>query len=479
MSKFIKFSKQLLEFQSLYVLREIGRQVGVKSPSSTKREDLIEKILLIQSGKLEPVEVSKQGAPSRPVDVSMFYLEEIRKPIGIEQPDESVIKMIESAEKHASSKIVFNESPLNAKGVLEITQNGYGFLRNDNFLPSDDDVYVSIQMIRNNYLKNGDYIEGEARSVQSASAPSLQKINKLNGKKFQVNYERAKFDNLTAYYPTEKISLSTENNDTLNRIIDLFAPLGFGQRGLIVAPPKTGKTTVIKKVADAIVKNYPKAKLFVLLVDERPEEVTDILRSVKGEIGYSTFDKAPENHIRVAELLLESAKRLVENGEDVVILMDSITKLARAYNNTVESSGKTLTGGVNPTSLVLPKKIFGSARNVIEGGSLTIISTALIETGSRMDEVIYEEFKGTGNMEIHLSRALSERRIFPAIDILKSGTRKEELLLSEEELKVSYKLRKLLANKKDATETLIDIIENTSSNKELINRIDEIIKENN
>ncbi|MBQ7642916.1 MAG: transcription termination factor Rho, partial [Clostridia bacterium] len=286
--------------------------------------------------------------------------------------------------------------------------------------------------------------------------------------------KRTNFDDLIPYYPTKRLKLENATNadDVAIRCIDLFAPIGKGQRGLIVAPPKAGKTTLLKKIAQAIESNYPDVKLIILLIDERPEEVTDIKRSVKGEVVFSTFDENAEHHIRAAELVINRAKRLVEVGQDVVILMDSITRLARAYNNTIDSSGKTLSGGLDPAALNGPKRFFGAARNIDDGGSLTVLSTALIETGSRLDDVIYEEFKGTGNMEIHLSRELSEKRIFPAIDLYKSGTRKDELLLSEKELATVYKLRKILSERSDATDTLIEMMKKSKNNDDLISKID-------
>ncbi|MBQ4097986.1 MAG: transcription termination factor Rho, partial [Clostridia bacterium] len=307
---------------------------------------------------------------------------------------------------------------------------------------------------------------------------ALQNVVTINDLDPRLFLTRKSFDELTPFYPDEKINLEVEGmeTDVALRCIDIFSPIGKGQRGLIVAPPKTGKTTLLKLIAGAIESNYPAVKLIVLLIDERPEEVTDIKRSVVSEVVYSTFDESPAHHVRTAEAVINRAKRMLEVGKDVVILMDSITRLTRAYNSVVESSGKTLSGGLDPQAMQGPKRIFGAARNVEGGGSLTILSTALIETGSRMDDVIYEEFKGTGNMEIHLSRGLSEKRIFPAIDLNKSGTRKEELLLNKEEIDLSYKLRRILSEEEDATDKLIDMMKKTKNNKDLAKKVDVYFK---
>ena len=303
--------------------------------------------------------------------------------------------------------------------------------------------------------------------------PSLIFVGEVNGEAPEKAYRRKKFDDLTPIYPTERIKLETEPNEYAMRMIDLISPIGKGQRGMIVAPPKVGKTTLIKKFANSITKNNPEIELIVLLIDERPEEVTDMKRSIKGDVIYSTFDELPEHHVKVAEMVLERAKRLTEHGKDVIILLDSITRLARAYNLVIPPSGRTLSGGLDPAALHKPKKFFGAARNIENGGSLTILATALVETGSRMDEVIFEEFKGTGNMEVHLDRSLSEKRIFPAIDINKSGTRREEKLLTPEELKTVFGLRKALSSKpvSEVTEQLINLMMTTKNNEEFIQKI--------
>lgn len=344
------------------------------------------------------------------------------------------------------------------EGILEVLPDGYGFLRGENYLSTPKDVYISPIQIRRFKLDKGDKIKGIARLPKEGEKfPALIYVGEVNGEAPEKAYRRQKFDDLTPIYPEERIRLETVPNEYAMRIIDLMSPIGKGQRGMIVAPPKVGKTTLLKKIANSITTNNPEIELIVLLIDERPEEVTDMKRSIKGDVIYSTFDELPEHHVKVAEMVLERAKRLTEQKKDVVILLDSITRLARAYNLSIPSSGRTLSGGLDPSALHKPKKFFGAARNIENGGSLTILATALIETGSRMDDVIFEEFKGTGNMEVHLDRKLSEKRIFPAIDINKSGTRREELLLEPKELETVFALRKAMSTMSvaDVTEELI------------------------
>lgn len=359
-------------------------------------------------------------------------------------------------------------------GILDILPEGYGFLRTRGYLPSEEDIYVSLSQIRRFHLKRGDEIQGQVRPPKdSEKYNALLRIEKVNGDNPEVCRERKQFEQLTPLFPLERLRLETPDEVTAPRIIDLIAPIGKGQRGLIVSPPKAGKTTILKQIANSITYNNPEVKLIVLLVDERPEEVTDMERSVKGEVISSTFDQPSDNHIQVAELVLERAKRLVEHNHDVVILLDSITRLARAYNLATPTSGRILSGGVDSTALYPPKRFFGAARNIEDGGSLTIIATALVETGSRMDEVIFEEFKGTGNMELHLDRKLADKRIFPAIEIDKSGTRKEELIMEPEEAQVVWKLRRVLhaLDPSAAIELLIDKIRSTKNNQEFLNEI--------
>ncbi len=359
-------------------------------------------------------------------------------------------------------------------GILDILPEGYGFLRARGYLPSEDDIYVSLSQIRRFHLKRGDEILGQVRPPKdSEKYNALLRIEKVNSDNPEVCRDRKQFDQLTPLFPLQRLRLETPDEVTAPRIIDLIAPIGKGQRGLIVSPPKAGKTTILKQIANSITRNNPEVKLIVLLVDERPEEVTDMERSVDGEVNSSTFDQPSDNHIQVAELVLERAKRLVEHNHDVVILLDSITRLARAYNLSTPTSGRILSGGVDSTALYPPKRFFGAARNIEDGGSLTIMATALVETGSRMDEVIFEEFKGTGNMELHLDRKLADKRIFPAIEIDKSGTRKEELIMSPEEAQVVWKLRRVLhsLDPSAAIELLIDKIRNTKNNPEFLSEI--------
>lgn len=365
-----------------------------------------------------------------------------------------------------------------AEGVLEVLPDGFGFLRSDNYLSGPKDVYISVAQIRRFNLRTGDKVTGKTRPVKEGEKfQALLYITAVNDEEPEKAYRRKPFDELVPIYPEQRLTLENKANsrDIAIRIIDLIAPIGKGQRGTIVSPPKAGKTILLKKIANSISINYPEVYLLVLLIDERPEEVTDMQRSIKGEVIYSTFDELPEHHTKVAEMVLERAHRLVEQGKDVVILLDSITRLARAYNQTVPPTGRTLSGGLDSTALHKPKRFFGSARNIEEGGSLTIIATALVDTGSRMDEIIFEEFKGTGNMEIHLDRRLSEKRIFPAIDLNKSGTRREELLLTQKELEGVWTIRKVLSsgNNNEATEQLLNMMVKTDSNNEFLTRIKE------
>ena len=365
------------------------------------------------------------------------------------------------------------------QGVLEILQDGWGFLRHTNFSPTITDVYVSQSQIKRFGLKTGDLVSGQVRPPKdSEKYYSLLRVQAVNNENPDSARARKHFDDLTPIYPDEQLVLETRADNISARLIDLIAPIGKGQRGLIVAPPKAGKTTLLKMIANSITTNYPEVVLIVLLIDERPEEVTDIRRSVNGMVVSSTFDELPENHMRVADMILEMSKRLVESGKDVVVLLDSITRLSRASNLTVNPSGRTLSGGLDPSALYRPKRFIGAARNIEEGGSLTVIGTALVETGSRMDDAIFEEFKATGNMELVLDRNLAERRIFPAIDAKRSGTRHDELLFDEDTLKRVWQLHKLLAalDMAEATELLIDRLKHTKSNKEFLQIVDKTIK---
>lgn len=427
------------ELQTLKIkeLQEVAKKNGVKNISKLKKDELIEKIIgeLVEEKKEEK---NNDNEPS--VAGEIVYSDPVRR-----------------------TNLM--------SGVLEVLADGYGFLRSDNYQSGENDVYVSSNQIRRFNLKTGDYIVGNTRMQHEGERyQALLYVQTVNGDKVDVSIRRKAFDDLTPVYPTERIRLERGRNDFSMRMIDLVAPIGKGQRGIIVAPPKAGKTTLLKSIANSIAENNPDVHLIVLLIDERPEEVTDMQRSIKGDVIYSTFDEEPSNHTKVAEIVLERAKRLVEHKKDVVILLDSITRLARAYNLTVMPSGRTLSGGLDPGALYKPKRFFGAARNIEDGGSLTILATALIETGSRMDDVIFEEFKGTGNMEVHLDRKLQEKRVFPAIDIAKSGTRKEELLLDQKELEAIWSIRKAYSsqNTAEVTESIINQLTKTDSNGELV-----------
>nr|WP_282751379.1 transcription termination factor Rho [Emergencia timonensis] len=404
----------------------------------------------------------------------------------IEEPDapeekKEIICCEEEAEKRRKISVreEKKEQPRpEVEGILEIAEGGFGFLRFNNFLTSDKDVYVSPTQIRRFNLKTGDQIKGISRLPNEGERfGALLYVLTVNGDEPGVAIRRPDFEDLTPIFPRERLTLEDGSRDLSMRLIDLIAPIGKGQRGVIVAPPKAGKTTLLKRVANSIEKRHPEAEMIVLLIDERPEEVTDMKRSLNGgEVIYSTFDELPQHHVKVAEMVLARAQRLVEHGKDVVILLDSITRLARAYNLVVPSSGRTLSGGLDPGALHKPKKFFGAARNIEEGGSITILATALVETGSRMDDVIFEEFKGTGNMELHLDRKLSEKRIFPAIDLNKSGTRKEDLLMTQDELEAIWAMRRQMANSptQDVTETIIDNLAHTKNNSDFVQIIKKI-----
>ena len=397
---------------------------------------------------------------------TLVQLHELAKNLDIQnykqlKKNDLIFKMLQAKTK--------NNDVIYARGVLEILSEGYGFLRTNNYLPSSEDIYVSQTQIRKFGLCVGDTVAGEIRPPKDDERYfSLLKVESINWKNVDDIKDRTLFSNLTPIYPDEKLTLETDPNILSGRILNMMVPIGKGQRSMVVSPPKAGKTSIIKEIANAVTINHPEILIKVLLVDERPREVTDMERSISGEVIYSTFDEPPEQHVKVSELVLESAKRLVECGKDVLILLDSITRLARAYNLVVPPSGRTLSGGLDPSSLHKPKRFFGGARNIENGGSLTIIATALVDTGSRMDDIIYEEFKGTGNMELHLDRKLANRRVFPAIDITHSGTRKEELLLDEATLKKSYLLRKNIHSESSAEE-LIQLLSRSTSNDDFLN----------
>lgn len=406
-------------------------------------------------------------------------LDEIDSNIDTIKVDDNTIdknKEIDKAEKKIVLEKYIEEADslgeiIHVQGILEVHVDGYGFLRTNNYLTSDEDVYISPSQIRRFHLRTGDKVKGITRAPKPGEKfKALLYVNEVNDLNPELARNRKDFDSLVPIYPDQRIRLESSPRDIAMRIIDLIAPIGRGQRGMIVAPPKAGKTTILKNIANCISRNYPEIEIIILLIDERPEEVTDMSRSVNADVVYSTFDELPKNHIKVAEIVLERAKRLVEHGKDVVILLDSITRLARAYNLTIPPTGRTLSGGLDPGALHSPKRFFGAARNIENGGSLTILATALVETGSRMDDVIFEEFKGTGNMEIHLDRKLFEKRVFPALDINKSGTRREDLLLNSDELQAIWQIRKALGNFQtaDVTERLLDGLLRTKTNSDFI-----------
>ncbi|WP_022670992.1 transcription termination factor Rho [Hippea alviniae] len=436
------FDRETLTKKKLVELVEIGKSLGI--PTTIKRKnDLIEEIL-------KRMETKKENKT---------------------QPELPLKSQTETEEKKETKPQIV--SLMKGEGVLEILPDGFGFLRSvkNNYLAGHNDIYVSPSQIKKFGLKTGDYVYGQVRAPkENEKYYALLKIEQINYKSPEEAIKRKNFDDLTPLYPMERIKLETTPDNLSSRVMDLITPIGKGQRGLIVAPPRTGKTMLLQNIANSITKNHPEIIIIVLLIDERPEEVTDMKRSVQAEVISSTFDESPEHHIQVAEIVLERAKRLVEQGYDVLILLDSITRLARAYNSVIPPSGKVLSGGLDSNALQKPKRFFGAARNVEDGGSLTIIATALIDTGSRMDDVIFEEFKGTGNMELHLDRGLSDRRIFPAIDITRSGTRKEELLVPRDQLNRIWILRKILLemNDIDAMLFLLDKLSKTKSNKEFL-----------
>ncbi len=435
-----------LENMSLLELREIAKQKNIKSASSMRKAEIIKCI--------KECTYAEDNTAKAPDAEGLC-----------EKDDEHPIK----TEKKKPEGI------FTVQGFLEVHPDGYGFIRFDNYESGADDIYVSNTQIRRFNLKTGDEIIGDARDnfdSERQQAPLLY-IHKINGDSVDACFKRKPFDTLTPIYPNKRLHLETESSGFSMRLIDLIAPVGYGQRGLVVAPPKAGKTTLLKNIAQSITKNHADVKLIVLLIDERPEEVTDMKRSIEGEVIYSTFDETPEHHVKIAELVFERAQRLVEHKKDVVILLDSLTRLARAYNLTLPSSGKTLSGGLDPCALHKPKRFFGAARNIEEGGSLTILATALVETGSRMDEVIFEEFKGTGNMEVRLDRQLQEKRVFPAIDIAKSGTRREESLLDAKELEAVWTVRKAMSKNQsvDVTEEVLAKLTRTKTNKDFVKNI--------
>lgn len=474
---------------TLAQLRQAAKSIGMVSVTGFKKAELIQ--------LLSEVEMKKQNKESKSeVENSEGSACEDNRAEGATETsnnNNTAEVTVESEERKCNEQKERNEIPSEmeeldsgqrAYGILEVLPDGFGFIRGENYMPSDNDVYVSPSQIRRFNLKTGDMLRGNIRvPKENEKFRALLYVQSINGENPSNAINRPNFEDLTPIFPNQRIRLETEPTDFSTRLIDFIAPIGKGQRGMIVSQPKAGKTTLLKKIANAITKNHPDVHLLVLLIDERPEEVTDIRRSIHGEnveVIHSTFDELPEHHKRVSEMVLARAKRMVEQKKDLVILLDSITRLARAYNLIIPPSGRTLSGGLDPAALHMPKKFFGAARNIEEGGSLTILATALVDTGSKMDDVIFEEFKGTGNMELVLDRKLSEKRIFPAIDVTKSGTRREDLLYTPEELEAVTKLRKVSSNMRseDVIDSMLKIFVKTKTNEEYVKKLTENVLEN-
>ena len=457
--------REKFESLSLTVLRDLAKSLGIKGVSAMKKEQLVD--LLVEK---EAEQTGNAG-----VAVSKGNKTEIKESDVTEIKDDS-----NRSDEKAENGMAELDSGIMASGILEVMPDGFGFIRCENFLPGENDVYVAPSQIRRFGLKTGDIIEGNTRiKTQNEKFSALLYIKRINGYTPEVAQKRGNFEDMTPIFPDEKIKLDIPGAPVSMRIMDLISPVGKGQRGMIVSPPKAGKTTLLKSVAKCVKYSNPDMHMIILLIDERPEEVTDIREAIEGdnvEVIYSTFDETPEQHKRVSEMVIERAKRLVEHKQDVIILLDSITRLTRAYNQVIPPSGRTLSGGLDPAALHMPKRFFGAARNMREGGSLTILATALVETGSKMDDVVYEEFKGTGNMEMVLDRKLSEKRVFPAIDIPKSGTRREDLLLNPEELEAINSMRKAFNGMKaeDAVDKVIDLFSKTRNNREFVEMMKKI-----
>lgn len=463
------------ENMTLVQLKEAAKVVGLKNINKMRKSELIAALAQANNSTPTTQTVGTMGEKQHTMpEIAPIQKEKAAEATVLES--ETITSDVEESSLENTEEMGRIERVRGA-GILEIMADGYGFLRAQNFMRGENDIYVSISQIRRFNLKTGDWIEGDIRKPKEGEkAGALLYVHKVNGDKPEKVKYRPNFETLTPVFPKEKLTLESHPEILSTRIIDLMAPIGKGQRGLIVAPPKAGKTILLKQIANAITHNHPDVSLLVVLIDERPEEVTDIRRSIVGndvEVIASTFDEPPEHHKQVVEMVLERAKRMVEQGKDLVILLDSITRMARAYNLTIPPSGRTLSGGLDPASLYMPKKFFGAARKIENGGSLTILGTALVETGSKMDDVIFEEFKGTGNMELVLDRSLSERRIFPAIDVYKSGTRRDDLLLTNDEMSVAYNIRKDLNRNysSEVVENLIQSMLKSKSNKEFVERM--------
>ncbi len=453
--------REKYESLSLATLKDLAKARGLKGVSTLRKPELIERML--QEDQLENEENHKKA--------------ENKEPDKKAEEEEHKKAENESSQSHVAAENVQLDSGEKANGILEVLPDGYGFIRCENYMPGENDIYVSPSQIRRFNLKTGDIIRGNIRiKTQGEKFSALLYVTSINGFHPSEGQRRYNFEDMTPVFPNERLRMERPGGTVAMRIVDLISPIGKGQRGMIVSPPKAGKTTLLKDVAKSILKNNPDMHLIILLIDERPEEVTDIKEAIRGnnvEVIYSTFDELPEHHKRVSEMVVERARRLVEHKKDVTILLDSITRLARAYNLIIPPSGRTLSGGLDPAALHMPKRFFGAARNMREGGSLTILATALVDTGSKMDDVIYEEFKGTGNMELVLDRKLQEKRVFPAIDIQKSGTRREDLLLTKEEQEAVYIMRKALNGMKseDAVEQILNMFARTRNNEEFVQTV--------
>ncbi len=485
-----------LEKMSLVELRIEGRKLGVKNITTYKKQELLEKLLEMEknastdsvaeektdsdTGKSKSTKSVPKENRTENWDNKAKRPEHTKSTTRNSNINNKSSNNAANTEQQAQSDMEQLDSGEVREGILEVMQEGYGFIRCDNYLPGDEDVYVSPALIRKYHLRTGDILKGNVRvRNQNEKFGALLYIRSVNGILPDKIIHRVKFEHLTPVFPNDRIRLETQGGPVSMRMMDLISPIGKGQRGMIVSQPKTGKTTLLKQVAKAVKTNYPKMHLIVLLIDERPEEVTDIKESIEGhnaDVIYSTFDELPDNHKRVSEMVIERAKRLVEHGEDVMVLLDSITRLARAYNLTVQPSGRTLSGGLDPAALHMPKRFFGAARNMREGGSLTILATALVDTGSKMDDVVFEEFKGTGNMEIVLDRKLSEKRVFPAIDLPKSSTRRDDLLLTQDEIEANFLIRKAFNSNKteEAVERIIETFRKTRNNQEFVHMIKKV-----
>lgn len=483
--------REKYETLPLATLKDLAKARGLRGISTMKKAQLIDR--MVEEDEKEKKEEEKKEEEKKPEEKRTVTKQDVRNESrGEQHKNESFrknnsvqVRLTEENAKELSANTGDRElhdidrldSGVTANGILEVLPDGYGFIRCENYLPGENDVYVSPSQIRRFNLKTGDILEGNTRiKTQQEKFSALLYLSKINGIHPAVAARRPNFEDLTPIFPNERLSLESGRSSTAMRIMDLLSPIGKGQRGMIVSPPKAGKTTLLKEVALSVRKNNPEVHLLILLIDERPEEVTDIKETIEGknvEVIYSTFDELPDHHKRVSEMVIERAKRLVEHGKDVMILLDSITRLARAYNLTVPPSGRTLSGGLDPAALHMPKRFFGAARNMREGGSLTILATALVDTGSKMDDVIYEEFKGTGNMELVLDRKLSEKRMFPAIDIPKSGTRREDLLLTKEEQEAVDSMRRALNGMRaeEAVDNILNMFSRTKTNKELVQMV--------